>query len=303
MFRNYIVWFTLLITIVTVLCISCRSSGNDTIVPEKITCSRIVSFAPSATEMLFALSLGDSVVGVSDFCLYPPQAVLKPKIGGYTNPNYEMILRLKPTLAVLLKEQSNMQGFLNQKHIPYIMIDNGTMGSILSSMHNLGKICNRTYAADSIIQLIRCAVIPDSEVSVRPRVLLCVDRENPGGGTVASVYAAGKATFYNDLIEASGMTNAITDSFAAYPQLSTEGLLRLQPDMIIDIAMRSSPVSQQQVQADWLSLPMLSAVKFRSVYVVSGAYLTVPGPRIGAILKQFRTLRSEYCTKVFPRRF
>jgi iron complex transport system substrate-binding protein len=279
---------------IIVMCCACRVQHNNADKQAGIACSRIVSFAPGTTEMLFALSLGDSVVGVSDFCKYPPEAALKPKVGGNSNPNYEMVLRLKPTLAVLLKEQSTVQDFLNRNHIPSMMIDNSTMPSIFASMHNLGRLCHREKAADSIIQSIRSAIVTDIDTGRRLRVLLCVDRESPGGGRISSVYAAGKATFYNDLIEASGMTNAITDSTAAYPQLSTEGLLRLQPDIIIDIAMRSLPLPKERVRADWQMLPALHAVQNNHVAVLSGAYLTIPGPRIGMILKEFNAVREGF---------
>jgi iron complex transport system substrate-binding protein len=301
MSKKYLAWLTILPVMFVVLCVACRTSHSGNNAHTTISCSRIISFAPGTTEMLYALSLGDSVVGVSDFCKYPPQAATKPKIGGNTNPNYEMILRLKPTLAVLLKEQSTMQDFLNKKHIPYIMIDNSTMASIFASMHNLGKQCNRERAADSIIASIRSAVVTDIDTGRRLRVLLCIDRESPGGNRIASVYAAGKATFYNDLIEAAGMTNAIVDSSAVYPQLSTEGLVRLQPDIIIDIAMRSLPVPKERVRADWQMLPVLHAVKNDHVAILSGAYLTIPGPRIGMILKEFNAVRLEYCAHTVSR--
>jgi len=294
MSKKYSVWCSILPVMLVVLCFACNVQRNNAALQSHLSCSRIISFAPGTTEMLYALSLGDSIVGVSDFCKYPPQAATKPKIGGNTNPNYEMVLRLKPTLAVLLKEQSTMQDFLNKNHIPYIMVDNSTMPLIFASMHNLGKQCNRERAADSIIASIRSAVVTDTARGTRLRVLLCIDRESPGGGRIASVYAAGRATFYNDLIEAAGMTNAIVDSSAVYPQLSTEGLVRLQPDIIIDIAMRSLPIRKERVRADWQMLPVVHAVKNDHVAILSGAYLTIPGPRIGMILKEFNAVRLEY---------
>ena len=61
----------------------------------------IVSTAPSITELLYALGLGNRVVGVTRFCRYPPEAQLKPKIGDYTSPNLEAIAALKPDLVII----------------------------------------------------------------------------------------------------------------------------------------------------------------------------------------------------------
>ena len=69
---------------------------------------RIVSSAPSITEMLYALGLGDRVVGVTTFCHYPPEVLSKPKIGTYTHPNFEVILEKRPDLVVVLKEQREL---------------------------------------------------------------------------------------------------------------------------------------------------------------------------------------------------
>ena len=62
---------------------------------------RIVSTAPSITELLYALGLGDRVVGVTRFCRYPPEARWKPKIGDYTSPNLEAIAALRPDLVIV----------------------------------------------------------------------------------------------------------------------------------------------------------------------------------------------------------
>src|SRR5262249_5130673 len=68
---------------------------------------RIVSLAPNITEILFALGLGDRVVGVTEFCNYPPEALRLPKVGGFVNPNAEVILALHPDLVVATPNVGN----------------------------------------------------------------------------------------------------------------------------------------------------------------------------------------------------
>ena len=84
------------------------------LVDEEISCERLVSLAPSITEIVFALELGDRVVGVTRFCDYPAEARAKPKIGGYADPSYELILRSRPDVVFLLnlheKQREHLAG-------------------------------------------------------------------------------------------------------------------------------------------------------------------------------------------------
>ncbi|RMG67943.1 MAG: hypothetical protein D6710_10775, partial [Nitrospirae bacterium] len=89
-FRNAIVLLLLLLGLFL------TPGSARTQVPE-----RIISLAPSITEILFSLGLGDRVVGVTNFCDYPKEALKRPKIGGMTNPSLEAIVRLRPDIVVL----------------------------------------------------------------------------------------------------------------------------------------------------------------------------------------------------------
>jgi iron complex transport system substrate-binding protein len=257
--------------------------------------SRIISIAPSITETLFALSLGDKVVGVSSFCTYPQEVQKLPKIGGYTDPNYEMILRLKPDLVILLKEQTPMADFLKMNAIDYLLVDNNNLSAIIESFHKIGNKCGASAIADSIVKKIRSEIIVDSVgTKTLPKVFLCVDRENQGCGTISQAYSAGDSTFYNDLLKMAGMINSVSGSKIAYPQISVEGIIALKPDIIIDIAMRPSGISITKSMGDWESLTMVPAVKNKMIFCLAGDYLTIPGPRILKVLMDFKHILSLY---------
>jgi iron complex transport system substrate-binding protein len=257
--------------------------------------SRIISCAPSITETLFALSLGDRVVGVSDFCKVPQEVAKTPKIGGYTNPHYEMIIRLNPDLVILLQEHVQILEFLKKNKIEYLLIDNHNLSSILESFLAIGKKCGKIEKAEQLIQAIQSEMLKDSIGDlIPPQVFLCVDRENQGNGKIYRAYAAGNLTFYHDLMKRAGMNNSIIDSKIAYPQVSDEGIIRMQPDIIIDITMNSKRIELNNIESDWHSLPMVSAVKNNMVFCLSGDYLTIPGPRIFRILMDFKRILSLY---------
>ena len=78
--------------------------------PSDAPCERIVSTAPSITETLFALGLGERVVGVTRYCRYPAEALAKPKIGGYFDPNFEAIVGLKPDVVIVPESNQPTRG-------------------------------------------------------------------------------------------------------------------------------------------------------------------------------------------------
>jgi iron complex transport system substrate-binding protein len=257
--------------------------------------SRIISCAPSITETLFSLSLGDRVVGVSDFCKFPQEVAKIPKIGGYTNPHYEMIIRLNPDLVILLQEHIQMLEFLKKNKIEYLLIDNYNLSSILESFLKIGKKCGKVEKTEHLVQTIQSEMNVDSiGEAIPPHVFLCVDRENQGNGKIYRAYAAGNLTFYHDLIKRAGMNNSIIDSKIAYPQVSDEGIIMMQPDIIIDIAMNYKRITLNKIENDWHSLPMVPAVKNNMIFCLTGDYLTIPGPRILKILTDFKRILSLY---------
>ena len=273
----------------------CSVERDKQVSPINKNYSRIISFAPSITETLFALSLGDRVVGVSNFCKYPPEVEKIQKIGGYTNPNYEAVLRLKPDLAILLQEHLQMLDFLKKNKIDYLLVDNHNLPSILQSFIFIGKKCGKSKKADSLVESIRSAIFKDSAGNKSsPKVLLCVDRNDQGCGKIMRAYAAGTETFYHDLLEMAGMDNALRGSKIAYPQISSEGIIAMQPDIIIDIAMRPSSGASEIFKKDWQSLPMVPAVKNNLVFCLEGDYLTIPGPRILKTLSDLQKIRMCY---------
>jgi iron complex transport system substrate-binding protein len=273
---------------------SCGGSHNDEH-NAKSSYSRIISCAPSITETLFALSLGNKVVGVSDFCKFPPEVEKITKVGGYTNPNYEMIIRLKADLVILLQEHVSIVEFLKKKKIDYLIIDNHNLASILESFRQIGEKCGKTGKANELILGIKSEMNIDSlRKTSAPHVLLCVERDSPGSGKISGAYIAGSETFYNDLLNTAGMENIIIDSKIAYPQVSNEGFIATQPDIIIDIAMRSERIGLREGFNDWKSLPMVPAVKDSMVFCLSGDYLTIPGPRIVKILLEFKRILALY---------
>jgi iron complex transport system substrate-binding protein len=259
---------------------------------------RIISFAPSITETLFVLGLGDRVFGVTRFCTYPPRVKNLPKIGGYLDPNYEMILSLKPDLVLLLKEHSMIVDFLKKNFIDYKIIDNENVGAILQSFHTIGSLCGKANEADTLVQSIRSEISNVTHFQHRPRILFCIGRDNPGIGAISKVYIAGPKSFYSQLMLYAGGENAFRDSLLIYPSFSSEGIIRLSPDIIIDLMASIAGVGQEKVKQDWKALDMVPAVKNNLVFCPTQEFMTIPGPRIGLIVREMKKAVEEYQTKM-----
>lgn len=262
------------------------------------TPQRIVSLAPSITETLFALGVGDKVVGVTAYCKYPHEVAKIEKIGGYSDANLEKIVSLHPDLIVATKEHSRQQNYFQQIGIPVLTVDNKSCAAICSSFALIGKKCLAVTRADSLINMFKSKTNDSWDTAkYRPKILLCVGRDNPGDGSIRSVYVAGASTVYSELINAAGGINAISDSNPEFPRLSPEGIITVNPDIIIDIASAMSNYSCELLIKDWSSIGRVSAVKTDDVNCISEGYATVPGPRLVNLIDDIRDIVSKYHEK------
>ncbi|MBI3014734.1 MAG: ABC transporter substrate-binding protein [Candidatus Tectomicrobia bacterium] len=261
-------------------------------------CARIVSLAPSITEVLFALGFGDQIVGVSEYTRYPPEAIGKPRIGGYINPNYEAIVRLDPTLVVLLGEHWGARKALEELGLRTLLVNHKTVEGILDSMRRLGAACGKERQAAEVVSRIEERVQSIQERTrglPRPRVMISVGR-NFSGENLVDVYVSGRDGFYNELLTLAGGVNVYEGETAKLPVLSREGLLHLNPEVIIDMIgdKVNNHIGDEEVLRLWRSVPGIEAVRRGRVYVFHQDYAVIPGPRFVLLLEDLaRTLHPE----------
>jgi len=251
---------------------------------------RIVSLAPSITETLFSLGLGERVVGVTRYCTWPPQTAEKTVIGGYSDANLEKILTLHPDLVLCAPEHEKQRRYLERFSIHVITVSNATCAEVCTTFSVIGRYCGVTSAADSLIEQFRVALGNDAlnDSAGRPKVLFCVGRDNPGTGTITTMFVAGRNTFYDDLIEAAGGKNAFHDLHQQFLRISLEGVLAAEPDIIIDMSssMENAPCSL--MTNDWRSLDRVPAVRNNRIHCLMKPYATLPGPRLLLLLDDLK---------------
>lgn len=247
---------------------------------------RIVSTAPSLTETLFALGLGPRVVGVTEFCRYPPEAAAKPKIGTFLEPSFERILARRPDLVLVVRNPVRLAERLSQLGLRAVEVPQDSVAEILSSIREVARLAGveprgRALAASVERQLAgvrrRASALP------RRKVLFLVGRSP---GTLQGMVAAGPGTFLDELIRTAGGVNALAGSPIAYPRVSVEQIVAADPDVILDMGdfahHEGKPLeSQKQFQAVWAQHRVLRAVRDRQVRQVASEVLIRPGPRVG----------------------
>lgn len=246
---------------------------------------RIVSTAPSLTELLYALGLGGRVVGVTRFCTYPPDALKKPKIGDYVNPNLEAIAALKPDLVVIQTNPVQLAGRLRTLHLKVLEVDQHDIAALYESIRQVGQATGTAPRAARLAASIRGSLDQVRKRAARfaPTPMMFVVGRTPG--SLDGMIVAGRTSYLNQVIEIAGGKNVFGDARAAYPQVSLEEVLARNPSAIVDIGdmAQDTSVTPEQVReviALWQRVPTIAAVRDKRVYPIAPGGLLVPGPRV-----------------------
>jgi iron complex transport system substrate-binding protein len=231
------------------------------------------------TEILFALGLGENIVGVTTFCDYPEEAKKKSKIGGMSNPSLEAVLSLKPDVVVLTTD-GNPKEFeerlISLKIKTYVFGARTIIGlpqGIRSLAEALGVKARGEQLAKSIEDGVRKASRSTSRVNYRTsrkKVLFIVWPE--------PLIVAGPGTAINDAITLLGYDNIASQAATAYPKYSIEEVMRQAPDVLV--IGKGSGMDMVAVSKGILKrLSTVPAVKNDKVYYVGDGLYRL-GPRV-----------------------
>jgi iron complex transport system substrate-binding protein len=250
------------------------------------TPNRIVSMAPSLTEVLYYLGLGDRVVGVTQYSTYPPEAKEKPSIGSYNNINVEKILSLGPDLALGTMD-GNMPGvvkLLEQAGIAVYIVNPRKVRDVMKTMETIGKLCgvseNASLLADKLNRRVD-HVYEKTRLLKKPLVFLQIN--------VRPVMTVNKYTFHQDVINLAGGKNMAEDEPITYPRISIEEVIKKKPDVIIVSSMERKGV-YEAVREGWFQWPSIPAVQTKRVHLIDSDLMDRPSPRIVEGLEEMARL-------------
>ncbi len=234
---------------------------------------RIISLAPSVTEILFAIGAGDSLVAVTDYSYYPPEAKLLPSVGSYADPGLENILSYQPDLVIATRSMNspNLIHQLEKLGIAVYVLNATSVSETLTSIAILGRLSGHEQQAEALKQDIdnRIAFIQQTTSQQEPVSVLAAIVLQP-------LMVAGPDTFVNSIIEIAGGRNVVAKGPSRYPTWNFEALLTANPDYIL-----LSPHPGQPNIGDFFApWKQLTAVAKEQIIEINADWLYRPGPRM-----------------------
>lgn len=251
--------------------------GSEVAVPARI--ERIVSMAPSLTEILFALGLDEEIVGVTLFSDYPPAAAKKAKVGSFWQPNIEAVVAARPDLIMTLGFGLHKNLVERLKRIGYnaLAVNIETVSDLFTVIGEIGIVTGKQRQADELSGSIEDKLNAlSSLVGDLPKVkVLWVVQRVP-------LRVAGRDTFINEMIELAGGENAIGRTMHKYPPIGAEQVVACGADVIIEPAMGRDDLDAQRDEAlkHWGKFRNLPAVTNGRIYVIRGDTVSRLGPRL-----------------------
>jgi len=253
---------------------------------------RIVSTAPSITELLYALGIGDRVVGVDRFSRYPADALKKPKIGDYANPNLEAIAALRPDLVIIPANPVKLAERLGTLRLKVLEIDQESIAKLYESFRIVGQATGATGQAERLAATVRAqleAVRARAAPLKKTRMMFVVGRTP---NRLDGLIVVGQASYLNEIIALAGGENVFRDAIASYPGVSLEEVLARNPDVIVDMGEMADTIGvtdtrKREVVNLWERLNSVAAVKQHRVYAVASDIYVEPGPRVVDAAKAF----------------
>lgn len=235
---------------------------------------RIIALAPSSVEILFALGLGEKVVGVGDHVAYPLEAETRTKVGGLFDVRLEVIASLEPDLAVLLPSEETLRDQLESLGVETLVVPSESLESFAEAVRAIAARCGVRKRGEDLLAAFWKELEPRTDDSPL-RVALTLGREP---GRLARILVAGPDTYLDELLALAGATNAFADAGTGYPEIGLEEIIRRDPDAIIEL--RTSGIGPERLIGDWRRSAMIAAVKNGCLGVISGEHVLIPGPRL-----------------------
>ena len=246
---------------------------------------RIISLSPNITGILYDLGIEHKIVGVTDFCRIKDKNIAR--IGGTLNPNLEKIISLKPDL-IICPDFKHLMSHLSNLNIEILNVKNETIEEIIESIQKIGEKLNIQKLSGNIVKEFRNRISYYSrltETAEKVRVLFVVSKDITG---LKNIYAAGKNTFINEMIELCGGINIIEERNIRYPKITLEEIINKDPQIIFDTSLGIDIPEEQIIlnRRSWERISTISAVKDGKVIYLNDHSITIPGTNITESIKK-----------------
>jgi iron complex transport system substrate-binding protein len=237
---------------------------------------RVISLAPSITEIIYALEQENRLKGVTRYSDFPIAATKLPKIGSYVRLDLERIVALNPDLCIAIKDGNPKEVIdrLESLEIPVYVVNPRNLNTVLETIIEVGKILNAGDKAENLLNSLHNRI-------QRVRSLITQDTYRPGVFFqigVSPIVSVGTDTFLHELIVLAGGRN-LADGKTPYPRFSREQVLALAPEIFIVTSMARQAVFEQ-VKAEWRRWPSMPAVRNERIFLVDSNLFDRPSQRL-----------------------
>jgi iron complex transport system substrate-binding protein len=242
---------------------------------------RVVSLAPSLTEIVFLLGRQEVLAGVTRYCNFPPAAAGLPRVGGVSDPDVERVISLSPDLVLCTTDGNPREKVraLEEMGVPCFAASPQDLDAVFATIRRVGLLLGvagrgEAEAAALRRRADRARAAGRGDGGESPRVLFAV--------STSPVIAAGGGTFMDELVRISGGRNVVAGLAGRYPRLSVEDLVALRPDVVFVAGMTGVERFPEEVTR-WKEIP---AFRDGAVVTLDGDIVTRPGPRLVTALEQ-----------------
>ena len=233
----------------------------------------------------------DQLVGVSQYTSYPPGVSRLPTVGGWTNPDYEKLVALRPDLVFVDEAQATfVADQCKQLGLRLMTVADKKVADVYTAITAIGQATGHQAEAARLLQTTRGALLRVSQNTAalpKPKVVLIVDRTP---GTLRDLYTATAGSYLAELVEIAGGRIAVSPDKIGYAKLSKEDLLAIDPDVILDFTHGAVGKFTGDSMEAWSEMPELKAVRTHRVREVNEDYVPHASQRIVQTAELFARL-------------
>jgi iron complex transport system substrate-binding protein len=254
--------------------------------PGKPGAKRVVALSTSAVELLYSMGAAERVVGVTDYVAWPDEAKEKPKCGGWTNPNFEIITENDPDLILIQGRHELVRKFAARRKVPILSLNSDTIENVFSDISSLGIALDMKAEAAALRARIRYGLeLVSSTVEGRKRVkvLIVLGRI---ADSVRAISTCGGDSFISDIVNIAGGENIFAD-LKGYLTISREQLMKRAPEVIIEMrpGEELSEKRISEIRREFSAMSSLPAVRDWRIHVVTDPSALTAGARIQVVAR------------------
>jgi len=248
--------------------------GRQVRVPDKP--QRVISLAPSITEIIFGIEQSHRLKGVTTYSDFPPDAEKLPKVGSYVHLDLEKIVALKPDLCIAIKDGNPrvIAQRLEALKIPVYAVDPNNLDTVMKTVLEIGGLLDAKEQANRLVKSMQLRIQKVKSLvattTQRPRVFFQIG--------VSPIVSVGTDTFIHELIVIAGGINLAAGP-VPYPRFSREQVLALSPEIIIITSMTRGAIFEE-VKAEWEKWPNMPAVRNQRIFIEDSNFFDRPTPRL-----------------------